>query len=103
MNKLKERDIQREIIKYLRIKQIFCWKNNSVGIYVEKRKTYIPVGMKGISDIIGLLPTGQLFAIEVKVKNRYPNQNQKDFMQKINDSGGLAFVARSLDDVDKYI
>lgn len=57
-----------------------------------------PMGHKGVSDIL-CCHNGRLIAIETKVPGKYPNPDQREFIRRINESGGLAFVARSLEDV----
>lgn len=55
--------------------------------------------LKGVSDILGILKDGRLLAIEVKVGYNKVTTEQNDFINQINTCGGLAFVARSLDDL----
>ena len=100
---MKEREIQKMILDYLRYQKIFCWKNNSIGIYKAKTGQYIPIGMKGVSDILGILSDGRFLAIEVKQEKTKPTDNQKEFINNINKHGGLAFIARSVDDVMKML
>lgn len=52
--------------------------------------------MRGTSDIIGLLPGGRLLAVEVKGPGDKPNEDQLLFIDKVNEQGGLAFIAKSL-------
>lgn len=66
------------------------------GNPVFSRSKYIP---KGISDILGCLTNGRILAIEVKTAKGIASVEQDSFIQKIRDAGGLAFVARSVEDV----
>lgn len=103
---MKETQIQNTILEYLKWKKIYCWRNNNTPIYdpVGKRFRRMPKGsIKGVSDILGILLDGRFFAIEVKVKGKYPSKEQKEFMKSINKNGGVAFVARSLEDVRNYL
>jgi hypothetical protein len=64
---------------------------------------------KGVADILGILPDGRMFAIEVKRPGWTPpgqntkafkhHQNQQRFIDTINANGGVAFFATSIDDV----
>jgi hypothetical protein len=101
MRKIKEQDIQKVIFDYLRLKKIICFKHRNVGIYVQKTSKYIPLsaGEKGISDIIGCDKSGKFIAIEVKRKGNKPTDEQLDFLRRIKESGGIAILAYSLDDV----
>lgn len=98
-----EQSIQRAILDYLRYRGIFCWKNNTAGIYVKARNTYIPSHAPGVSDILGILPGGRFLAIEVKAPKGRVSPAQEQFLQTINERGGLAFVARSIDDVEEEL
>lgn len=42
-------------------------------------------------------------AIEVKVPKKYPSKDQKSFLQDVADAGGIAIVARSVEDVKKAL
>ncbi len=91
MNKppaLKEKDITMQIRNVLKMYGIFHWK-----VFQTLGAT------PGISDILGVLPGGRLLAIEVKTEKGKLSPHQERFIQNVNDNGGLAFVARSFDDV----
>jgi hypothetical protein len=97
--------IKRQICTWLQIKRkdIFFWVNDSVGIYDPISKTFRrnrdPFRIRGVADILGVLPSGQLLAIEVKTPTGRVSVEQKIFLDEINKKKGLAFVARSLEDV----
>jgi len=98
-----ENDIQNTIIEYLRYKNIYVWRNNSIGVYDPVRKTFRKTSkwsISGVSDIIGIYK-GIFLAIEVKREHpkTYPTKQQKEFIQQIENEGGIAFVARSIEDV----
>lgn len=65
---------------------------------------YMPVqngmGVVGIPDIIGVI-NGRFVAIECKAPGKENNvtANQQATIDKINESGGVAFVASGLDTV----
>ena len=68
-----------------------------------------PMSPKGIADILGILPTGRMLAIEVKKPGWAPpspgakafrhHQEQQRFIDTINANGGVAFFASSIEDV----
>ena len=70
---------------------------NSVGIFHWKAWGG-PMSIPGIPDIIGCFK-GRFIGIEVKAPNGVVSDYQKEFIDRINEAGGLAFVARSVDDV----
>lgn len=106
----REKDIQNSILDYLHFWMAannhkgFFWTNNNVGIYDPAsgvyRKNKSPHSIKGVSDILGLL-NGRFIAIEVKSRLGKLTPEQRIFIDKINVSGGLAFVARSINDVER--
>lgn len=102
-----EKEIENAILEYLALIGIYAWKNQTTGVYDTKRKIFRKSWNKyhinGVADILGILPTGMLLAIEVKTKKTYPSQNQKDFLKNISDNKGIAFIARSIDDVKRVL
>jgi hypothetical protein len=107
MSSQPEKLIENQILTYLFKRGIFAWKNQSVGIYDPVKRIYRknnnPFHIKGVSDILGILPGGRILAIEVKTEKGRVSPEQQFFIQKINDRGGLAFVARSIYDVEKEL
>lgn len=83
-----ESRIVAKILAYLRERGCFCWKQHG--------NAYMP---PGISDIIGLTPKGLFFAIEVKTQTGKPTITQEIFLDNIYQHNGIAFIARSVDDV----
>jgi penicillin-binding protein-related factor A (putative recombinase) len=97
----KESEIQKSILDYLKLKRHLVFKHRNVGIYKQDTGKYIPLatGEKGISDIIGCTTQGRFLAIEVKMLKKKPSPEQVEFLEKVNQRGGIGFVAYSLDDV----
>ena len=56
----------------------------------------------GIPDIIGCID-GKFFAIEVKAERGITSEAQKIQIELIKDAGGIAFVAKSVDEVKQQI
>lgn len=56
-------------------------------------------GLKGVSDILGVLPDGRFLAVECKGPKGKPSPEQVEFIENVRKMGGVAFVARSLQDV----
>jgi len=83
----KEKDITREIRSYLRIRGIFHWKEWGG-----------PMSENGVPDILGCWK-GRMLGIEVKTARGHVSDYQQAFIDRINREGGLAFVARSVEDV----
>ena len=100
MNNEKESDIQTAIIQYLRLKKYVVFKHHSTGFAVREGKIApFRYGDRGISDIIACSPTGQFVAIEVKRAKGVVSDDQAAFIREVLHNRGIAFVAKSLDDV----
>ena len=76
-----------------------------MGIYKKNTGKYIPLsyGEKGISDIIGLTKNGKFLAVEVKMPKKKPSKEQLEFIEKVKENGGIAFVAYGLEDVEFHL
>jgi hypothetical protein len=53
----------------------------------------------GLPDLTGCLKDGRAFWIEVKTPAGRLSDHQVRFIKNIQDAGGIAFVARSIEDV----
>lgn len=92
--------VVRAILDYLAIKQIVAWRNNTTGMYDEKRKAYrTNSGRNGISDILGILPGGRFLAVECKAGRGMLSPEQVEFQRDIIRAGGLHIVAYRVEDV----
>lgn len=92
-----EKQIQQASLDWLALNRIFAWRNNTGAYKIEGR--FIRFGHKGSSDILGILPDGKFLAIEIKGKNGRITIEQDEFLKRINDNGGVGFVAHDLNDV----
>lgn len=95
---MKESDVQRAILDYLRLKRIFCYKNSTVGIYKRATGTYIPSQALGSPDIVCVI-NGQYVGIEVKAPGGRQSEHQKEFQRQLEAAGGRYILAYSLDEV----
>lgn len=85
--KLTEAQITKQIRDYLNIKRIFHYKAWQ-GM----------MSKKGVSDIIACYK-GRFIAIEVKTEKGRVSDAQQQFLEAVTASGGVAILARSVDDV----
>ena len=100
---MSETDTQNSILQYLKFKKITAWRNNNGSVYDPKNKRFRsknkwekvhgdPV------DILGILPDGRFLAIEVKKDEKgKASEGQQKFLDTINEQGGVAFVAWSIE------
>lgn len=101
--KILEKEIENNILRYLGSINIFAWKTKTVGTFDQrlgKFRKSSPMYKKGVADIVGILPDGKLLAIEVKSQKGRLSPEQKIFLSEITSRGGVAFVARSVEDVE---
>lgn len=97
MKEPKESDILRVCLQYLGAKGILAWRSNNTGVYDPARKMFRTFhGLKGVSDIVGLLPGGRFLGVETKTETGKLSEDQKLFIDMVNNNGGLAFVVRSV-------
>lgn len=86
-----ETALKQQIKQYLQLKRIMFWYNLAgIGAY------------KGLPDIF-VLRAGIIYAIEVKTSKGILSRYQKDFLNNIELNGGIAIVARKLEDVMEKI
>lgn len=81
--------------------RIKAWRNNTTGIWDAKKKKWrkFKNQLRGVSDILGILPDGKFLAIECKTKNTARSKEQQDFIVDINNTGGTGLFAMTVDDV----
>jgi hypothetical protein len=78
------------------------WRQNSGTFkmgYGESQRYVRANTAKGMADIMGILKDGRTLAIEVKSPTGLVKPHQYEFLEAIRNAGGMAFVARSVDDV----
>jgi penicillin-binding protein-related factor A (putative recombinase) len=99
MNGMKglEKEIQRDILRYLALRGLFHYKNNTVGIFKQATGTYIPSPSKGAPDIVCILK-GRFIGLEVKTPKGKLSDDQGEFHRQILKAGGIVFTVRSLDE-----
>ena len=93
-----EKHIQKSILGYLELLNIFHYKNNTAGIYKQATGSYIPSQSVGAPDIICVIK-GRYIGIEVKAANGVQSEHQKEFQKRLQHAGGIYILAYSLDDV----
>lgn len=100
--RVSEKSVQDTMITELKKLGLFVWRNNTARIplaYKGKARV-IAVGMKGMPDILGYLPSGQGFAIEVKRDAKeMPSEMQQLRIRQLEKTNVVAFCSHSVDDV----
>lgn len=105
----KEAPILASVLKALNFyPNVDWWERMNTGAYVvagegNKKRRFIRFGFKGCADIIGQMRDGRFLAIETKRLGENPDDDQQAFLDRVNKNGGLAFVARSIDDLKQHL
>jgi hypothetical protein len=60
---------------------------------------WVKFGFTGCPDVWAMTKAGQLVVCEVKRPSGKATDEQKVFLQRVKENGGIAFIARSADDV----
>lgn len=82
------------------------WRQNSGTFqmqYGDKTRYVRANTANGMADIMGILKDGRTLAIEVKSKTGHVHAHQQDFLEAIGAAGGLAFVARDVETVQRAL
>lgn len=97
-----ENNLQRACLEFLLLKGCKAWRNNTgtrVSHYKGKR-AFVRYGAVGSGDIFAIVPkSGRFLSIECKVAGKYPSKAQRKWIEEVNETGGWAIVARTVDDV----
>ena len=98
-NSKPEAAAQCEVLKALRASPLVAWaeRQNSGAAKVGNR--FIRFGWPGCPDILGQLRDGRFLGCEVKAAKGKLRPEQSLFLARINQAGGLGFVARNCRDV----
>ena len=92
--------ILKSIMEYLRYEPKVAWRMRcNSGTFMDGDRYISSTSQRGLSDIVGMLKGGRCFCIEVKSKTGKVMEHQTEFLELIKSGGGLAGIARSIDDV----
>jgi hypothetical protein len=97
-----ENRVKAGVLKYLKLRQIKAWSNPSGAVRIRPGK-FMSFGLKGSSDILGILPGGRFIAVECKARGGRLSPEQRTFLTDIKALGGLAIVAKSWTDIDQAL
>jgi hypothetical protein len=109
----KETDLVRACLDWLALHRIKAWRMNNTGIFDPVKKIHRRFhGLRGVSDILGILPQtvrlaeggeeifGNFLAIEVKKLGEKARPEQEAFLQDIRRAGGIALCVHSLRELE---
>ena len=107
-----EREVQAAILAFLRtVPGVVAWRNNVGGMSGEHKgkRWSVRFGFPGLSDIIGWKTVtwpescARFLAIECKREGEEPTPAQEAFLYSVHKAGGIAIVARNVDDVARAL
>lgn len=80
------------------------WRNNT-GVLKDSRGVPVRFGLAvGSADLVGIVgPYGRFLAIECKAPDGRLTPEQTAWLQTVRDFGGIAEVARSVDDAHRIL
>ena len=90
---MKESLIQKEIMDYLKARDIFHWRTPNLPWGNRKNIVF-----RGVSDILGFY-CGKFFAIEIKKPGGRLSKEQEIFLNAVKNNGQIAVVAYSVNDI----
>lgn len=109
MIKIKESEVQAQIVEYLMIlenqNKLFFQRTNNVGIYDPKTQGHrrSPKGVKkGFPDVVVII-RGKFVGIELKSSKGRQSKEQKEMEKNIKLNGGFYFLVRSIKDLEEAL
>ena len=104
-HKPKQRYVRREgaalveVMLALRVHPAVAWfERMNVGcVKIENR--FVRFGFPGCTDVLGQMKDGRILVVEVKSPTGELSPEQRAFLIKVRRAGGVAFMARNLNDV----
>lgn len=102
---MKESELQVYALQALIYARLVHWRvtNSATPHHVSGKLIFKKSAIKGFPDIAGIFPDGKFFAIELKTQTGRLTKEQKEWITKINMTGGMAVVLRSKHEVDEFI
>lgn len=108
----RESDVLAACLQYLAVKGIFAWRQNQGAIPLKDGGYRRFVGLRGVADILGVLPQhvlvvgegemrfGNLLAVEVKRPGQKPRPEQAAFLARVNGLGGVGLCVHSVRELE---
>ncbi len=109
----KETDLVRACLDWLALHRVMAWRMNNTGIFDPVKRVFRSFhGLKGVSDILGILPisvekgerrltVGSFLAVETKRPGEKMREDQEAFLAAVRERGGVGLCVHSLDELDK--
>jgi hypothetical protein len=105
-----EAAVMSAVLKYLRLrKDRVAWVerlNSGAGQLAfadGARSQWMRFAWRGAPDLIGQMTDGRILCVEVKAPSGRLRPDQQAFLDVVRKQGGVAFVARSVDDCKEWL
>lgn len=101
--KIRENDIIRACIYYLKLKGYEPLRNNS-GMILFREGNHIRavrMGIKGSPDIVACSPDGRFIAVECKANGNRLTAAQERYLANLKRKNAIVIVARSVEDLER--
>ena len=99
--KISESMIVSSCLEFLQWKGIFSWRSNQAPIPTGDGRYRRFVGLRGAADIQGVVPGGKALHVEIKTETGKLSPFQEEFLDRVSSLGGIAIVARSVEELEK--
>lgn len=109
----RESDVLSSCLRWLTYKGVWCWRQNQGAIPLPGGGFRKFVGLKGVSDILGILPQkvevvgepgpvtfGNFLAVETKRQGEKLRPDQAEFLATVNRLGGVGVCVHSVDELE---
>ena len=97
----RETPVLHACLKWLHDRGIFCWRNNTGTAWIGEQP--VSFGYPGSGDILGVLPGGRFLSVECKSPTGTQSGKQKEFEAKVAANGGVYILARSVEDLERWL
>lgn len=101
-----ENQVKNACLEYLHLRGIMAWQNNTGAVKYRNgvgKDRFLRFGYKGSADILGCLPGGRFLAVECKTNTGKLAESQREFLADVRKFGGVAVVARRIEDVAEVL
>ena len=112
----RETDVLASCLQWLRMKGVWCWRQNQGAIPLKSGGYRRFVGLKGVADILGILPQtvrvigdehpvifGNMLAVETKREGEKPRPEQVEFLRLVNERGGVGVCVHSVTELEEAL
>lgn len=105
LKKHTETQLVKACLEWLHLHGIVAWRQNTGAVLAagKGKRRLVRFGIIGMADIGGVLPDGRALHIECKLPGRYTSFDQDEFLDSINENGGLGIVVHTLDELQQKL